>query len=34
MNVQKIFETMDYGPAPEDASEARAWENRAFRLLC
>ena len=25
MNVSEIFETMDYGPAPEDASEAMAW---------
>ena len=25
MNVQDIFESMDYGPAPEDASEALAW---------
>ncbi len=25
MNVRDIFETMDYGPAPEDASEAQAW---------
>ena len=25
MNVQDIFETMDYGPAPEDASEALNW---------
>ncbi|MGV6813104.1 MAG: aldehyde dehydrogenase family protein [Brevirhabdus sp.] len=25
MNVKDIFETMDYGPAPEDASEALAW---------
>ncbi|MDJ0638066.1 MAG: aldehyde dehydrogenase family protein [Paracoccaceae bacterium] len=25
MNVQDIFETMDYGPAPEDAGEAMAW---------
>lgn len=25
MTVKDIFETMDYGPAPEDASEARAW---------
>ena len=25
MNVSEIFETMEYGPAPEDASEALAW---------
>ncbi|GAA3866815.1 aldehyde dehydrogenase family protein [Celeribacter arenosi] len=25
MNVKEIFETMDYGPAPESASEALAW---------
>ncbi|MEO1537388.1 MAG: aldehyde dehydrogenase family protein [Pseudomonadota bacterium] len=25
MNVSEIFETMDYGPAPEDAKEARNW---------
>ncbi len=25
MNVREIFDTMEYGPAPEDASEARAW---------
>ncbi len=25
MSVKEIFETMDYGPAPEDASEAFAW---------
>jgi len=25
MSVKEIFETMDYGPAPEDAKEARAW---------
>jgi len=25
MNVSEIFETMDYGPAPEDAAEALAW---------
>ncbi|MCF6445472.1 aldehyde dehydrogenase family protein [Nereida sp. MMG025] len=25
MTVKEIFETMDYGPAPEDASEALAW---------
>ncbi|AZQ65666.1 aldehyde dehydrogenase family protein [Silicimonas algicola] len=28
MNVRDIFETMDYGPAPEDASEAMAWIER------
>ncbi|SLN56379.1 aldehyde dehydrogenase family protein [Pseudooctadecabacter jejudonensis] len=25
MTVKDIFDTMDYGPAPEDASDARAW---------
>ncbi len=25
MNVRDIFETMEYGPAPEDAGEALAW---------
>ena len=25
MNVAEIFETMDYGPAPEDAAEALKW---------
>ena len=25
MNVSEIFETMDYGPAPEDAAEALKW---------
>lgn len=25
MSVKEIFESMDYGPAPEDASEALAW---------
>ncbi len=25
MNIPEIFETMEYGPAPEDASEALAW---------
>lgn len=25
MNVQDIFDSMEYGPAPEDASEARKW---------
>lgn len=25
MNVREIFDTMDYGPAPEDASQAMAW---------
>jgi aldehyde dehydrogenase (NAD+) len=25
MNVRDIFETMDYGPAPEAAGEAQAW---------
>ncbi len=28
MNVRDIFETMEYGPAPEDASEAMAWIER------
>ena len=25
MTIKEIFETMDYGPAPEDAGEAMAW---------
>ncbi|NNE86540.1 MAG: aldehyde dehydrogenase family protein, partial [Silicimonas sp.] len=25
MNVKEIFDTMDYGPAPEDAKEGQAW---------
>ncbi|NND19476.1 MAG: aldehyde dehydrogenase family protein, partial [Silicimonas sp.] len=25
MNVREIFDTMDYGPAPEDAAEALKW---------
>lgn len=25
MNIKDIFDTMDYGPAPEDASDAYAW---------
>ena len=25
MNVPEIFETLDYGPAPESAAEAMAW---------
>ncbi|WP_296419995.1 aldehyde dehydrogenase family protein [Pseudooctadecabacter sp.] len=25
MTIRDIFESMDYGPAPEDASDARAW---------
>ncbi len=25
MTVKEIFETMDYGPAPESATEALAW---------
>ena len=28
MNVREIFDTMDYGPAPENASEALAWIDR------
>ena len=28
MNVRDIFDSMDYGPAPEDASEAKAWIKR------
>ncbi len=28
MTVKEIFETMDYGPAPESASEALAWIDR------
>jgi aldehyde dehydrogenase (NAD+) len=31
MNVREIFDTMDYGPAPEDASEAIAWLDRHKR---
>jgi aldehyde dehydrogenase (NAD+) len=33
MNIQDIFDSMDYGPAPESAREAQAWlesHNRAF----
>ena len=25
MNVPEIFDSMDYGPAPESAAEALAW---------
>ena len=25
MTIKEIFETMDYGPAPESAVEALAW---------
>ncbi len=25
MNIRDIFDSMEYGPAPEDAAEARAW---------
>jgi len=25
MNIPEIFETMDYGPAPESAADALAW---------
>ena len=31
MNVRDIFETMEYGPAPESASEARSWLDRHGR---
>ena len=31
MNVRDIFETMDYGPAPESAAEALAWLARRPR---
>jgi aldehyde dehydrogenase (NAD+) len=31
MNVREIFESMDYGPAPEGAGEARAWIDRHGR---
>ncbi|MFQ5623507.1 MAG: aldehyde dehydrogenase family protein [Paracoccaceae bacterium] len=31
MNIAKIFESMDYGPAPEAASEANAWLDRNGR---
>ncbi|NDR58601.1 aldehyde dehydrogenase family protein [Aliiruegeria sabulilitoris] len=33
MNIQDIFDSMEYGPAPESATEAQAWldsRNRAF----
>ncbi len=36
MNVKEVFDTMDYGPAPEDASEAQAWldgHKRKFGLF-
>ncbi len=36
MNVSEIFETMDYGPAPEGAAMADAWldrHNRSFGLF-
>jgi aldehyde dehydrogenase (NAD+) len=36
MNVSEIFETMDYGPAPESAAEAMAWldtHGRKFGLF-
>jgi len=33
MNVREIFDTMDYGPAPEDASEAIAWLDRHKRTF-
>ena len=36
MNVRDIFETMDYGPAPEAAGEAQAWldaNGRRFGLF-
>ena len=36
MSVKDIFETMDYGPAPESASEATAWldaQGRSFGLF-
>ena len=33
MNVSEIFETMDYGPAPESAAEATAWlEGRGRKM--
>ena len=31
MNVREIFDTMDYGPAPEDASDAISWLDRHKR---
>src|SRR6266496_4367664 len=35
MSVMDIFETMDYGPAPEGASPALAWlkEHQPFNLF-
>ncbi len=36
MKVKNIFETMEYGPAPESASEAMAWikdHNKSFDLF-
>ena len=36
MTIKEIFETMDYGPAPESAAEALAWiasHGRPLRLL-
>ena len=33
MNIQDIFDSMEYGPAPESAAEAQAWlegRGRAF----
>ena len=36
MNVRDIFETMEYGPAPEAAGEAMAWldaHGRRFGLF-
>ena len=35
MNVRDIFETMEYGPAPESAAEAQAWlEGHGRRFGC
>jgi aldehyde dehydrogenase (NAD+) len=35
MNVRDIFETMEYGPAPESATEAQAWlDGHARRFGC
>ncbi len=33
MNVSEIFETMDYGPAPESSAEVMAWLNARSRKM-
>ena len=33
MTVKEIFETMDYGPAPESADVANAWLERHGRSM-